>query len=158
VNLNLKGNFYTPLEGNQLTAQRVVLNGLIRQFYPSMTGASSFAKNWYKLGGAAEIDAALIERSDFTLKGEGILSLNRDGQLSGSMDAKLLGLENIFKTLVDKKVMNNTQAVLANSGLHLLSQSTPEEEKQNIITVPINFKNGQVYFGPNSLGFTPSFF
>jgi len=158
LNLKLEGNFYTPLEGNQFTAQRMVLNGLLRPFYPALSGPSSFAKNWHKLGGAAEIDALLIERSDFTLRAEGIVSLDTSGQMSGSMDAKFLGLENIFKTLVAKKVLSNNQAVLAHTGLNLLSKSTPQEQEQKIITVPINLRNGQLYFGPHSLGFSPSFF
>ena len=136
----------TALTGN---AQLTLLNGEIA-FNAANSG----------LADGLDISRLLLRFADgpsqpVTLRGQGRLSLDPQRRLQGKVDLQIVNLETLLQSLQANGLISqrNMGTILLFSGL----ASAASGDAQNTLSLPLQFREGQMFMGPVRLGPAPRF-
>lgn len=113
-------------------------------------------REWQAAGGRVELTAGRVQQGDTIILGSGIVGLNAAGQLDGTIDLRLTGLQPLAAVLFGEANAPRIEAALQ-AGLALLG-GRAEVEGRRAFAVPLRFSEGAVFLGPVRAGQAPALF
>lgn len=104
-------------------------------------------ERWAQEGGNIPVKKLHIRYGDLVSDGEGTVSLDKNMQLSMTIQTKTQGLDSVIAELVEKKVIDTQKALMTQSLLQLF-HVTDAETGETFMPLPIRIQNSGVFLGP----------
>ena len=121
----------------------------------SLNSNISFTQNFYNLPSLdkiSTIDDLTIEIDWGVIRSsvKGNLSLSKDKLLNGSFEIKILNWQELLLFVHKEKLLNEKLFKTVKSGLVFIASQTIDGNQ--LLTVPLNFKNSFIFLGPIKIG------
>jgi hypothetical protein len=104
-------------------------------------------REWQAAGGRLELTKARIQQGEGLAFATGELGLTPQGRVDGVINLRLAGLDHLANLLLGQGGQGRSGLL---TGLSILGRS--ELEGRRAVAVPVNFRDGRVFFGPIPVG------